>query len=235
MFFSSLIFYLLLVFCLFSFIFCIMVPSRTSKKALSKPAAAKKSAAIKHGIGTSPFASSLAVSRVVTLPANAPPPITETSSSTSSLSSVSTSSEKDFLSNFIPVGLPPGIGIISSELQSSFKESLDVMVKMDYGSLPHEKSVEWNVALSQTCLRLSQETSLLHRQLSTLVDRNKESADSHERDEFAKSTFPLIKKQGHRLFTKVIFPSNGEVTTTTPAALTGFGLSSTCALCCGGP
>jgi hypothetical protein len=29
------------------------------------------------------------------------------------------------------------------------------------------------------------------------VDRNKESADSHERDEFAKSTFPLIKKQGH--------------------------------------
>jgi hypothetical protein len=68
------------------------------------------------------------------------------------------------------------------------------------------------------------------------VDRNKESADSHERDEFAKSTFPLIKKQGHRLFTKVIFPSNGEVTTTTPAALTGFGLSSTSALwCCGGP
>ena len=103
------------------------------------------------------------------------------------------------------------------------------MVKMDYGSLPHEKSIKWNVALSQTCLRLSQEMSLLHHQLSSLVDRNKESADCHERDEFAKSTFPLIKKQGHRLFTKVIFPSNGEVTTTMPTALTGFGLSSTCA------
>ena len=90
------------------------------------------------------------------------------------------------------------------------------MVKIDYASLPHEKSIEWNVALSQSCLCLSQETSLLHRQLSSLVDRNKENSESHKRDEFAKSTFPLIKKQGHQLFTKVIFPSNGEVTTTTP-------------------
>ena len=104
------------------------------------------------------------------------------------------------------------------------------MAKTDYGSLSHEKSIKWNVALSQTCLRLSQETSLLHHQLSSIVDRNKENAETHERDEFAKSTFPLIKKHGHALFTKIIFPSNGEVMTTMPTALTGFGLMSMCAL-----
>jgi hypothetical protein len=27
------------------------------------------------------------------------------------------------------------------------------------------------------------------------VDRNKENSESHKRDEFAKSTFPLIKKK----------------------------------------
>ena len=90
------------------------------------------------------------------------------------------------------------------------------MVKIYYGSLPHEKSIKWNVALSQSCLCLSQEMSLLHRQLSSLVDQNKENTESCERDEFAKSSFPLIKKQGHQLFTKFIFPSNGEVATTTP-------------------
>jgi hypothetical protein len=51
-----------------------------------------------------------------------------------------------------------------------------------------------------------------------------------EMDEFAKSTFPLIKRVGHSTFIKTNFPSVAEVITTTPTALAGYGLSSTCPL-----
>jgi hypothetical protein len=61
--------------------------------------------------------------------------------------------------DFIPMSLPPGRGIVSSELQVSFREMLDVMAKLDFSSLTHEKSIEWNIALSKTCLCFSKEMS----------------------------------------------------------------------------
>jgi uncharacterized protein YozE (UPF0346 family) len=151
-------------------------------------------------------------------------------SSSSSLSSVDTPSNNDYLSNFVPMSLPPGIGTISDELQSSVRETISVMSKIDFSSLSPEKSIEWNVALSKTCLRFSHEVGNLYRQLSSLQERNNHTSSMREMDEFAKSTFPLIKRVGHSTFIKIIFPSLAEVTTTTPTALASYGLSSTCPL-----
>jgi len=155
------------------------------------------------------------------------------STSPSSLSSVSTlvtSPNDDYLSNFVPMSLAPGMGTISEELKSSIKETLTVMSKIDFHSLSPDKNIEWNVALSKTCLRFSQDLSNLYRQMATLEECNKHTTSMREMDEFAKSTFPLIKRVSHSTFIKIIFPSVAEVTTTTPTALASYGLSSTCPL-----
>ena len=81
-----------------------------------------------------------------------------------------------------------------------------------------------------TCLCFSQEVGNLYHQLSLLKECNKQSSSMCKMDEFAKSTFPLIKRVSHSMFIKIIFPSMAEVTTTTPTALASYGLSSTCPL-----
>jgi hypothetical protein len=152
-------------------------------------------------------------------------------SSLSSVSTIVTSPNDDYLSNFVPMSLAPGMGTISEELKSSISETLTVMSKIDFHSLSPNKNIEWNVALSKTCLRFSQDLSNLYHQMATLEECNKHTTSMREMDEFAKSTFPLIKKRvSHSTFIKIIFPSVAEVTTTTPTALTSYGLSSTCPL-----
>jgi hypothetical protein len=114
------------------------------------------------------------------------------------------------------MSLPPGIGTISDELQSSVRETISVMSTIDFHSLSPKKNIEWNVALSKTCLCFSHKVGNLYRQLSSLEEHNKHTSSMREMDEFAKSTFPLIKRVGHSTFIKIIFPSVAEVTTTTP-------------------
>lgn len=133
-------------------------------------------------------------------------------------------------SNFVPTSLPPGTGTISSDLQASFKATLDVMAKLNFRSLSHVKSIEWNLSLSETCLRLSQEMTHVQRQISALHGTNQQDAESCNRDSFAKGILPHIKKHSQKVFSKLVFPSHVEVTTTTPNSLAMYGLTSTCAL-----
>ena len=120
--------------------------------------------------------------------------------------------------------------MISSELKASVKETLEIMTKVNFGSLSHDKSIEWNLALSKTCLRFSQEMSLLKRELSEVRRSNHEDAEFRDRSEFAKVLYPAIKKHSHQVFSKLIFPSHLEVTTTAPNSLVTYGLTSTCDL-----
>ena len=78
------------------------------------------------------------------------------------------------------------------------------MSTIDFRSLSPKKNIEWNVALSKTCLRFSHEVGNLYRQLSSLEEHNKHTSSMREMDEFAKSTFPLIKRVGHSTFIKII-------------------------------
>jgi hypothetical protein len=165
--------------------------------------------------------------------ARAPDSTNGPSTSPSSLSFVSSiimSPNDDYLSNFVPMSLAPGMGTISDELKSSISETLTVMSKIDFHSLSPDKNIEWNVALSQMCLRFSQHLSTLYHQIATLEECNKHTTSMREMDDFAKSTFPLIKRVSHSMFIKIIFPSVAKVTTTTPTALASYGLSSTCPL-----
>jgi hypothetical protein len=134
-------------------------------------------------------------------------------SSLSCVSTIVTSPNDDYLSNFVPMSLAPGMGTISEELKSSISETLTVMSKIDFHSLSPDKNIEWNVALSKTCLRFSQDLSNLYRQMATLEECNKHTTS-----------------MSHSTFIKIIFPSVAEVTTTTPTALASYGLSSTCPL-----
>jgi hypothetical protein len=104
------------------------------------------------------------------------------------------------------------------------------MAKLDFCSLTHDKNIEWNVALSQTCLRFSEEMTQLQNQLSSSQAAINHNADSRKRDAFAKLMHPLIKKHSHQVFTRLVFPSAIEVTTTTGNALSSYGLTSTCSV-----
>ena len=104
------------------------------------------------------------------------------------------------------------------------------MAKLDFSSLSPDKSIQWNITLSKTCLRFSKEMAQLQHQLFSLQDTNNKNAETCKRDAFAKFMYPLIKKHCHKAFTRMVFPSKLEVTTTMGTALCGFGLTSTCAL-----
>jgi hypothetical protein len=98
------------------------------------------------------------------------------------------------MSKFVPMTFPHGIGIISNELQSAFKEMLDVTTaKMDHSSLSHEKSIKWQFAFSQSCLCFSQKMTLLHHQLSSLEDRNELNVESCESLRFPSSRSMVTK------------------------------------------
>lgn len=158
----------------------------------------------------------------------------DSTSATPSSLSLSDSETEEIGSNkfadFVPMSLPPGTGVVSRELQVSFRETLDVMTKVDFSSLAPDKSLKWNLTLSETCLRFSKEITQLQHQLFSLQDTNNKNAESHKRDAFAKFMYPFIKKHCHKVFTRMVFPSKLEVTMTMGTALCGFGLTSTCAL-----
>jgi hypothetical protein len=153
-----------------------------------------------------------------------------TPSSFSSSDSETEEIEVNKFDDFVPTSLPLGKGIVSMELQVSFRETLDVMSKLDFSSLSAAKSIEWNISLSETCLRFYEEMTQLQQQLHSIQDTNNKNAETRKRDAFAKFMYPLIKKHCHKVFTRMVFPSKLEVTTTMGTALCGFGLTSTCAL-----
>jgi hypothetical protein len=107
------------------------------------------------------------------------------------------------------MSLPPGIGTISDELQSSVRETINVMSTIDFHSLSPKKKIEWNVALSKTCLHFSHKVGNLYHQLS-LKEHNKHTSSMHKMDEFAKFTFPLIKRVGHSTFINHFLPHGNK-------------------------
>jgi hypothetical protein len=75
--------------------------------------------------------------------------------------------------------------MISSELKAGVKETLDIMTKVNFDSLSHDKSILWNLALSRTCLRFSQEMTLLKRELSEVRRSNQEDTQFRDKAEFS--------------------------------------------------
>jgi hypothetical protein len=151
----------------------------------------------------------------------------------SSDSSVSSSNVGDYgvlvpdVSDFVPTSLPSGHGTIPIDVKHSFQATLDIMSKINFSTLSNDKSIEWNVALSQSCRRLSEEYSLLKKHFSSFKSSALETNISTHRQAFANEMLPLIKKRSHDLFVKLPFPSKIEVTTTNGNALSTFGLTST--------
>jgi hypothetical protein len=65
------------------------------------------------------------------------------------------------VSDFAPTALPIGPGTMSSDALASFQATLDIMSKINFHALSNDKSIEWNVCLSQSCCRLYEEYSIL--------------------------------------------------------------------------
>jgi hypothetical protein len=103
------------------------------------------------------------------------------------------------------------------------------MSKINFSTLSKDKSIEWNVALSQSCHHhLSGEYSLLKKHFSSFKSSAlKMNITTHRQEAFPNKILPLIKKRSHDLFIKLAFPSMIEVTTTNQNALSTFGLTST--------
>ena len=120
--------------------------------------------------------------------------------------------------------------MVSTELKAGVRETLEIMSKVNFAKLSHDKSIEWNVSLSRTCLRLSQEISVLQKDVNDLCHLNQEDAEFHARAEFAKGAYQDIKKHAHKVFSKLIFPSHVELTTAAASSLVTYGLTSSCAL-----
>jgi hypothetical protein len=144
----------------------------------------------------------------------------------SSFSDCSASSTVDVgYSDFVPTALPSGNIAITSDVKALFKETLNVMSKIDFSTLSNEKSIDWNIALSHSCRRLSYEYSRLQTHFALLQESDIEKKKSADMEEFAKQMYPLIKKRSHDLFIKMPFPSTKEVTTTNGNSLSNFGLT----------
>jgi hypothetical protein len=155
--------------------------------------------------------------------------------STSSDSSVPSMDGRDYaslpdVSDFVPTALPVGHGTTSSDALSLFQATLDVMSTIDFSTLANDKSIEWNVCLSQSCRRLVDEYSILKKQICSLQASSVETNKTTEKQAFTNNLIPVIKKRSHDLFLKLAFPSMIEVTTTNGKALSMFGLTSTCPL-----
>jgi hypothetical protein len=131
------------------------------------------------------------------------------------------------VSDFVPTSLPSGHGTIPIDVKVSFQATLDIMSNINFSTLSKDKSIEWNVALSQSCRRLSEEYSLLKKHFSSFKSSALETNITTHRQAYAKEMLPLIKKRSHDLFIKLAFPSMIEVTTTNGKALSMFGLTST--------
>jgi ubiquitin len=152
--------------------------------------------------------------------------------STSSDSSISSIDGRDYasppdVSDFVPTALPTGPGTISSDALASFQATLDITSTINFTTLSNDKSIEWNVCLSKSCRRLSDEYSILQKHIFSLKSSSVEMNKTTQRQSFANEMLPLIKKRSHDLFLKLAFPSMIEVTTTNGKALSTFGLTST--------
>jgi hypothetical protein len=131
------------------------------------------------------------------------------------------------VSDFIPTSLPSGHGIIPIDVKYSFQATLDIMSKINFSSLSKDKSIEWNVALSQSCCHLSEEYSLLKKHFSSFKSSALEMNITTQRQAFTNKMLLLIKKHSNNIFVKLAFPSMIEVTTTNGNTLSTFGLTST--------
>ena len=101
------------------------------------------------------------------------------------------------------------------------------MSETNFSTLSKDKSIEWNVALSESCRRLSEEYSLLKKHLSSFKSSALGMNITTHTQAFANKMLPFIKKRSHNLFVMLAFPSMIEVTTTNGNALSTFGLTST--------
>jgi hypothetical protein len=135
-----------------------------------------------------------------------------------------------YVRDFVPTALPTGTGTITSDVLSSFQETLDIMSKIDFSTLSNDKNIEWNVCLSKSCRRLSEEYSLLQKHYQSLKSSAVDSTNTSQRKAFADDVIPLIKKRIHNIVLMLPFPSMIEVTTTNGKSLSSFGLTSTCPL-----
>jgi hypothetical protein len=134
------------------------------------------------------------------------------------------------VSDFIPTSLPTGHGTILIDVKDLFQATLNIMSKINFSTLSKDKSIEWNVALSQSCHHLSKEYSLLKKHFSSFKSSAIKMNITTQRQAFANKMLPLIKKCSQDLFIKLAFPSMIEVTTTNGNALSMFGLTSTSSL-----
>jgi hypothetical protein len=67
-----------------------------------------------------------------------------------------------YVSDFVPTSLPSGHGTIPIDVKPLFQSTPAIMSKINFSTLSKDKSIEWNVALSQSCCHVSKEYSLLN-------------------------------------------------------------------------
>jgi Na+-transporting methylmalonyl-CoA/oxaloacetate decarboxylase gamma subunit len=160
-------FFLLLCFIYRTFSSFIMAPTKkpASTKAKAKAPSAKATASpcVHLQPNKAPNKESMSVKHT----SSSKPSIAATmDTSISSDSSVSSTNVGDYavlpdVSDFVPSSLPSGRGTIPIDVKHSFQSTLNIMSKINFSSLSKDKSIEWNVALSQSCHHLSEEYSLL--------------------------------------------------------------------------
>jgi hypothetical protein len=185
-------FTLLICFIYSTFSFFIMAPTKKSSSAkatvslvrlLPDKVPNKKSTSVKH---TSSFKPSIAATM---------------DTSISSDSSVSSTDGGYYailpdVSDFVPTSLPTGHGTIPIDVKDSFQATLDIMSKINFSTLSKDKSIEWNVALSQSCCHLSEEYSLLKKHFSSFKSSAIEMNITTQRQAFANEMLPSSKGAG---------------------------------------
>jgi hypothetical protein len=150
-------------------------------------------------------------------------------------SQVSQSTKKsvlvDSLNGFTPTLLPHPRSIASDSVLQAFNDSVSKGTKMDFTVLTEEKRIEWLKFFSDTVVKLSNEVRVLRGQLDQYSERALVDSENQAKVNFTSKVSSAIKSGMFKIFTRLIFPSTVEVTSSRDRrALLSFGLTDKCAL-----
>jgi hypothetical protein len=115
--------------------------------------------------------------------------------------------------DFIPTCLPDGGGVIPGAVLQAYNESLIVGGSLDFTFMSEDEHLMWLEFFSRSTARLNETCLSLQGQLAEYRKASTGNVENQEKLDFVEARFPVIKSVAFELFTRLIFASKVEVTT----------------------
>jgi hypothetical protein len=133
--------------------------------------------------------------------------------------------------DFVPICLPDGGGVIPENILHHYNESLIVGATLDFTLMSEEQHLMWLKFFSRSTARLNEACLSLQGQLAEYRMASTVNIQNKEKVDFLAKACPVIRQSIFPIFTRLIFASRVEVTTSKDkCSLMSFGLTEKCGL-----